>query len=307
MSSTERWRPARRRNDFRSEEVRCLHERHFSAPGVGSKTFKSRDSSRSTLLQGEGIMGHERVGRLPRTRRWSSIVDAMAEDAPERTAAIAAATLDGVRARLKRIQSDPGVQAAFQFLVALAQAPGTDRPSDIPDLGRNPSALRLTTALNQYVDAYAKSAEYGAIARQAAGDTIAAWSRRDSEQHHLFTGKPTAEETWGEAATGAKFSELSRVFFARFVDRYIKYFLDREASAALSSISEREAFANDLSRFLDHVAQHAFETTKITQSFAAGWYNKNARGRIPTRAQTRGFLAIAFGKIGEELRREARP
>ena len=49
----------------------------------------------------------------------------------------------------------------------------------------------------------------------------------------------------------------------------------------------------------------AFETSRITQSFAAGWFNRYARERAPTKAELEGFLSVAFGKMREELMREA--
>ncbi|MGB8472696.1 MAG: hypothetical protein WCE61_01275, partial [Candidatus Acidiferrum sp.] len=56
---------------------------------------------------------------------------------------------------------------------------------------------------------------------------------------------------------------------------------------------------------IDGASRHAFETAKITQSFAAGWFNRHVRGGSnPTDAEIRGFLAIAFGKMREDLRRE---
>jgi len=55
---------------------------------------------------------------------------------------------------------------------------------------------------------------------------------------------------------------------------------------------------------IDAVSKHAFETARITQSFAAGWYNRHAREGVPTDEEITGFLAIAFGKLREDLRRE---
>jgi hypothetical protein len=68
-------------------------------------------------------MGHERVGSLPRTKRWRSIVNAMATMDPEDTdqiTSIADSTLQAVQGRFRGIHKDQGVQAAFAYLVALA-------------------------------------------------------------------------------------------------------------------------------------------------------------------------------------------
>jgi len=81
--------------------------------------------------------------------------------------------------------------------------------------------------------------------------------------------------------------------------------LEREASAQLPSFEARESFAKSLHVHIEEVSRHAFETSKITQSFAAGWFNNHARESRPTDTEIRGFLATAFGKLQEEMQREA--
>jgi hypothetical protein len=44
---------------------------------------------------------------------------------------------------------------------------------------------------------------------------------------------------------------------------------------------------------------------KLTQSFAAGWYNKYAVNSLPDNKQVEAFLRMSFGKLREEFRREA--
>ncbi len=85
----------------------------------------------------------------------------------------------------------------------------------------------------------------------------------------------------------------------------MRYFLEREASAQLSSLEVRERFTKSLHDHIEDVSRHAFETSKITQSFAAGWFNNHARESRPTDTEIRSFLAIAFGKLQEEIQREA--
>jgi hypothetical protein len=95
------------------------------------------------------------------------------------------------------------------------------------------------------------------------------------------------------------------VFFGKFVERYLKFFLEREASAQLPSLQEREAFSRRLEEQVHDLSQHAFETTKIAQSFAAGWFNKRlGEKRRPSDGELQSFLAFAFAKLREELRRE---
>ena len=84
----------------------------------------------------------------------------------------------------------------------------------------------------------------------------------------------------------------------------MNYFLEREASAVSKTIEQRDVFQKQLKDQIDAVSRHAFETAKIAQSFAAGWYNRHAKDKVPADDEINGFLAIAFGKLLEDLRRE---
>ena len=257
-------------------------------------------------------MGHERVGALPRTKRWGDVVAQMAESSGSQddVAAIANAILQNVRAQFRKMHSDDGVVAAFQFLVALTKS------ASLEDLGGasfspgvnlegSPSTLRLIGQLRSWVEAQGGSREYADIAAKASADAISLWSAQQSMQANLFTGPGDSRDIWQRADNGAGFCEVSRLFFSKFTERYLNYFLEREASAAMAGASERDRLASQLRDHIDGVSRFAFETSRITQSFAAGWFNNHARDRYPSKDESRGFLNVAFGKMREELRREA--
>jgi hypothetical protein len=256
-------------------------------------------------------VGHERIGVLPRTTRWRKIVAELAKlpSAEANVSELASGTLECVRTRFREIHRDTGVQAAFEFLVGLAVTGGIgDPPSEWSDLlvnfTNNASPLRIAQALRTWVNGREDSLEYSSIAERAATDAITNWHSRQSEQGSLFGSSDEVANVWKRASNGAGFCELSRLFFAKFTERYLNYFLEREASAALPTIEARERFREQLRQHVDQISQHAFETAKITQSFAAGWYNSHARRGRPSRREIERFLSIAFGKMREELLRE---
>jgi hypothetical protein len=256
-------------------------------------------------------MGHERLGALPRTKHWRDLVDdiGQAANVPSGMSDLASRTLVNVRNRFGSIQSDPGVQAAFTFLLGLTThgLPGPPGPETFPDieLSANPSPFRLTKQLRSWVDAQVGSLEYAELAKRAAADAIAFWTTECSRQGDLFGSAQDASQAWADARKGAAFSQICRVFLGKFVERYLKYFLEREASAELPTLEARERFAASLSGHVDLVARHAFESTKIAQSFAAGWFNKHARYARPDRESAHAFLAFALGKLRQELQRES--
>jgi hypothetical protein len=120
----------------------------------------------------------------------------------------------------------------------------------------------------------------------------------------MFEDNYTAAAVWRSASSGSGFCEVARLFFAKFTERYLNYFIEREASAQTRSIERRRLFSVALGRHIDDVSNHAFETSKIAQSFAAGWYNRYASQKVPSDKEITRFLKRCFAKLSEELLRE---
>ena len=257
-------------------------------------------------------MGHVRTGVLPKTKKWRAVVQQIAGMHVSETevADIAEQTIQNVRSRFRHITRDNGVLGAVQFLVTLAVASREENPQallldigiELPD---NPTPLSFGKAVSAWITPKMDSFEYGEIAQKAAGDAISNWYLENQPATgNLFTSLNDPYEVWRKAGDGAGFCELSRLFFSKFTQRYLKYFLEREASAALGHINERVEFEQQLEEHVDTISLHAFETAKITQSFAAGWFNKHAKESVPGKKEIEGFLSMAFGKIRDELQQE---
>jgi hypothetical protein len=257
-------------------------------------------------------MGHERVGLLPKTKRWSDLVRQMeaVSSSSLPVATVASQTLQNVRRQYETLFKDDAVRSTFAFLVAFSHACRASNPeqelkaSGIP-ISENSNLLSLVRTLKEQIPTREAVSEYGQLALAAAADAIGQWyAQNATRQLPLF--KPSSQflSSWRELGNGSGFCELARLFFGKVTERYLNYFLDRTASATLPSIEQREQFRQDVRSHVDAVSKHAFETAEITQSFAAGWFNAHARDKIPTTEEIEGFLAIAFGKLRDELRRE---
>lgn len=256
-------------------------------------------------------MGHERLGILPKTKPWIRIVDELTSSdlAEDKVKVVASQTLENVRDRLNRIEEDSGVIASFRFLVTLAVSSQFENPigfltASNVDIGTNASPYFIAKALHKYVESNIGSLEYGEIARSAAVDAVSIWHNKNSQQFRMFDTDKNSVETWRGTGGGDGFCEISRLFFAKTTERYLNYFLERTLSSSVKTLDERESLEKRLNEHVDIASQHAFETAKITQSFAAGWFNKHADRKVPPDAEIRSFLRIAFGKLREELRRE---
>jgi hypothetical protein len=257
-------------------------------------------------------MGHERAGLLPKTRKWREIVGQIAIVSNESDVAdLAKRTTDLLRGQLRGVQSDRGVQSAFEYLVLLGRA--ARHPDQAQDslaangiqVSDNPTPLNLVKALRDWVGRSGESTEYGEIAVRAGGDAACNWFEANRKsQGALFEQRENAFETWHGAANGAGFCELARLFFSRFTERYLNYYLEREASASAPSLDARDALRRQLKAHVEDISRHAFETAKITQSFAAGWFNKRLGEQGVSGEEIQVFLRVAFGKIRDELLRE---
>lgn len=258
-------------------------------------------------------MGHERISLLPKSQKWQNIFQQIAgmHLSEDKVAQIAQQTIQNVRSRFRYITQDNGVLSAFQFLVTLGVASREENPQallldtlgiELPD---SPTLLSFAKAVNAYVEPKKDSFEYGEIAQKAAGDAISSWYHQNQEHTlSLFKSLEDPFEVWRKAGNGSGFCELSRLFFAKFTQRYLAYFLERNASAVLGDITRRTEFKQLLEEHVDKVSLHAFETAKITQSFAAGWFYKHAKNGVPTEKEIEGFLSVAFGKMRDELQQE---
>jgi hypothetical protein len=257
-------------------------------------------------------MGHERVGYLPKTKRWSKIVENITafSTSNNNVSEITKETTKNVRSRFKNIEQDNGVVAAFKYLVYLAHASKLSDPAAFLttksiSLTQNFSIFDLTKSAQNYISKNQNSKEYSTFAIQSIIDTISQWSQKHEVQQTLiFDSNKNSFDSWRKAADGSGFCELSRTFFSKFTERYLKYFLEREASSKIKSLYDKQQFIKNLETHVQDISQHAFETAKIAQSFSAGWYNNNAKDKLPTDSSLRGFLSFAFQKLNSELLRE---
>lgn len=257
-------------------------------------------------------MGHERLGFLPKTKRWQSIVNDLVKFSENKVnvSSLANKTLSNVRKRFQNVANDDGVNAAFSYIVSFSYAAKSANPDAVlMGIGVKSSIdsppFQIAKDLNQWVNERAGSREYAELAKAAALDAISGWNSKIKSGYDDLFGKAISEsEVWRKASEGSGFCEISRMFFAKFTERYIGYFLEREASAKLTNPVDRDRLHWELHYHINELSRHAFESAKITQSFAAGWFNKHTKESLPTDRQVKKFLLYAFDKMREELRRQ---
>lgn len=254
-------------------------------------------------------MGHERLGLLPKSKKWREIVAKIQPAAENKSAVpeLVESTAREIQGRFQNLCRDPAVQDYFTTLLVISVAARAENPREsLTNLGFNligePRPFNLARLLMTESRYETGSPEYAQIARKAAIDAINNFYEDRRRQESLFPEDSFG--VWRDASSGAGFCNLAREFFAGLTKGHLSYLLEREASATLPSLQAREEFQRNLNNYIDDLSRHSFETAKITQSFAAGWYNKNAQSGLPSQQKIRAFLRIATRKILSSLNAE---
>jgi len=256
-------------------------------------------------------MGHERIGFLPQTKKWQSIVDQLAsfDGRDDSIAKITNDTLNAIKKNFSLMHSDDSVIKAFSFLAKLSySANQEDQVSYLNNNGYSVdsqmSLFSLMTSAQSYISTQNGSLETNKLAKDAAMQAIIKYQQQHkSEQLSLFSDQ--TGNVWSDVGSGAAFCELARTFFASFTEKKLKYYVERAAAGSISDYGVLKSFNQQLSDQSKAIAEHTFEISKLIQSFSAGWFNKNAIISMPDETQIKGFLGMAFGKLREEFRREA--
>ncbi|MEO0765704.1 MAG: hypothetical protein AAFY75_06755 [Pseudomonadota bacterium] len=262
-----------------------------------------------TLQAREELMGHIRLGTLPRSKKWREVVDLIATDASVEEIAEAAA--DASERDLARASHDPRFQFVSNLLVRLPLLARAPRFEDaLTDLGMATSELDSVTGLlaglGRTVDRNSfdlrGSSDAGELAKAALLESLSVQLR--DRLPTLF--EPTPQEirkALASFASGQAFAKLARDFFARLTYRSLVYYLSREL--AKHTGGDRR-FSTDAQRvaFQQALSQHTFEVSKTVEEYAGGRYGKTVwQKQALDREIIDKFTAYAFKKMRSELGR----
>lgn len=256
-------------------------------------------------------MGHNRVGRLPRSHTWLQVIELTRSG--ESALAIANATLHATSDVLDKAGKDEVVAHVVWLLTQLPEAARKDdfgaALSELGiEVGASPSLLRLTSAFSEAVDEKIASldgswTDLGEMARLAAVETL---SKVITPRIPALFGQNPADvkSAVRELGTESQFGYLAREFFGRFTERILSYFVSRElplhigAGQRFGSIEEQRAFQQA-------IGQHALQAAGILEQYAGEWYSKK-RFQDQLSPQLAGnFVSYAMYKMRSELQRGA--
>ena len=254
----------------------------------------------------EALLGHIRLGTLPRTRQWIQVLDLIGGGAG--TPDVAAATMDASQRGLINAAKDPGLVYTVWLLT---QVPLAARSKDfvarLQKLGLgvadSPSLMEVVGAFTGAVDAHLRRTggrtDLGEMAQMAAAEALTALGTPANAS--LFeTTAPNAQQMIKSFSTSKQFSTLAREFFTRLSRKYLTYFLSRELSNYVSG-DGRFSNIDRHAEFNKGLDLHCRQASRIIEEFSGGWFSKtNFEGGI-TQAKAAGFVHIALKKLRAEL------
>jgi hypothetical protein len=255
------------------------------------------------------VMGHVRLGVLPKSRKWRQVVDELRLGAG--IGEIAGLAAEAAETSLQAAAGDPAFLHSFWLLTQVPLAArGPAFAEDLARLGINvtgpPSLMTVVAAMSAAVDRHAREyggrTDLGEMAQMAAVESLTATVAPALPS--LFGPSPEeVQRAIGRLAGGDRFAALAREFFARLTQRTLDYYLSRELSR---HIGAGERFRDDgaRSQFDQALDRHCREASRIVEEFAGGWYGKNVyQGEGLTQDDVRRFAPVAFKKVRAELRK----
>jgi len=254
-------------------------------------------------------MGHIRLGTLSRSKKWREVVDLLETNAS--LEAIAEASARASELDLSRASNDPSFQFVSRLLVELPlMARSPELCGSLDDMGFDAETLssvpKLLSEIGNAIDRNAfdlgQSSDLGALAQSALLETLSIKLRESLPS--LFTPEPQEiRRALGQLSGGQRFAELARDFFARLTYKSLDYYLSRELA---NHTGTGVRFASDADRvsFERALFQHTFETSRIVEEFAGGWYGKTVwKEQNLSPEAINKFTRYAFKKLRSELGR----
>lgn len=261
-------------------------------------------------------MGHQRLGDVPKSRKWSVLISAVAGEGASVdstdslslvVAEVADLTLDAAQSGLQRAIDDPGLRYTFYLLTQIVLAAReTDWQQRMADLGIHLSAdsslFDCTAAVQDAVDRYlvlhGRPTDVSEMGQQAAGQAIAELVGPNAKT--LFgSGAAELQDALHKLSTKAGFARLGQRFFGCFMSRFLNFYLSRITAGRVGG--PRLNQVGELTQFNDAFDQHCNQSARIVRDFCGEWYSKTEFQHGIDLANTSRFMAVALKKLQAEL------
>lgn len=265
-------------------------------------------------------MGHTRLGRIPKSRKWQALVSMMSSGAftsassnaiQVDVAAISSQSLDAAQMTLRTAIDDTGLHYTFFCLTQIALAARDEniniRLANIGiQLNDDSTIVDLTSQLQTSIDDYNAanfcSSDFGNMAQQAAGEVLV--ELLSSQTGSLFESRniEALKEGLHDLSTKKGFSNLGQKFFGSFISRFLNFYLSRiTADQAGGSVLPQ---VGSVSTFNKELELHCYQSARIVHDYCGEWYSKTEWEQGVNLENTAHFLKVALEKLQKEMQQQ---
>jgi len=264
-------------------------------------------------------MGHTRLGRIAKSRKWSAVVEIVAGEGTSSTSQrtiiddvtlIAAETLKAAEAGLDKATDDPGIKFTFYMLTQLVLAARKDNwKENLAKIGiqinETSTFFELNAEFQKAVDRYIfehyRVTDINEIAIKSAGEALT--SIADKIQINLFGNKSDElKSAIRNLSTVKGFADLGQKFFGLFMTRYLNFYLSRITAAKTGTARIHQL--GDLTTFNRELQTHCEQSARIVHDFCGQWYSKTEYKEGINFDNSSKFLFIALKKLQAELKQQ---
>lgn len=255
-------------------------------------------------------MGHIRIGVLPKTRKWKQVISLL-NSKESSTSEIAAETAKAAKDFFIQKRFDPSLAFSYWLLTQITyRAKQDDYISALRKIDLDISKVKNSFDFVGQVANFSKnqikergeSFPISDIAQLALREVL---TESVGEVSKSLFGT-TLDDIRGACrrySSPGQFSKLARLYFSKVFTRGLKFLIDKESA---NNVGIGEKFENvfDLSDFNTALEAYCYQSAKIVEKFAEGWYSKrNWQGDISEK-DAQGFVAVAVDKFQAEIARE---
>jgi hypothetical protein len=266
---------------------------------------------------GDTLMGHQRAGSIPKTKKWISVVEkitggggsgsSVGSTTPS-IADIAQDILVAAEEGLLEVKNDPGFRYTVSLLTQIVLAARQeDWQTGLGNLGitleADATVFDLTSEIHRVIEEYQRknkgSATVGEMAQQAAGEALS-FLAKDNAITLFGSGREELQQAVQKLSTKSGFCDLGQRFFGNFTAR----FLDFYASKIIPQQAGQPGFqaAGDFNDFKQSLFDPCHQSAKIVHDFCGQWYSKTEWEKGIDLNNTAGLVAHAIDKIRDELK-----
>lgn len=251
-------------------------------------------------------MGHIRTGRFPKTRRWQELIGLL-QSSPDDIEQIASQTVSAAERRLRQLADDPSLGYALWFLTRVAWASrGASFIGQLNEFGislaaDDPAVSFIAQSSDHIRETFSQLPQSGPFGELASLALRRALAETVGQQSVGLFGASVADlqQAMREYSTSSGFSVLARRFFADFMARTIRFYVDREVANVVGVLQGTDATR----RFDEALDIYTRQSARVLDSFAADWCSKRnwLTGGEVSREEAQAFVAVALRKLRSEL------